>query len=67
MRPLCMLSPSAASATLTQQSATAARRNWAKLLKQAGSHEGICGSPINCGPETMDARLQEEPALSPAQ
>lgn len=67
MRPLCMRSQSVASATLTQQNATTARRNWAKLSKTAASHEGICGSPINCGLGTTDSKTQKEPAWSPAQ
>ncbi len=64
--PLCTRSLSAACATLTQQSATAVRRNWVKLSEKVGYHEGICGSPINCGLGTTDTKPQKRPALTPA-
>lgn len=66
MKPLCMRSLSVACATLTQQSATAVRRNWVELSEKVGYHEVICGSPINCGQGTTDTKLPRRPALTPA-
>lgn len=67
MKPLCTHSLSVACVTLTQQSDTDVRRNWAKLSKKAGFHDVICGSPINCGQQTMDTKLQRRPAWTHVQ